>query len=73
MEKLIIGSALFLAIVTLGLILYLSTGVKRLIGKQDLMILPKITGFFVSAIAAQIIFTGIQNCQEMFKLSTIHF
>ena len=61
MENLIIGSALFLAVATVGLILYLSTGVKRLIGEQGLMILPKITGLFVSAIAAQIIFTGIQN------------
>jgi multiple antibiotic resistance protein len=61
MEKLIIGIALFLAVLSVGSILYLSTSVKRLIGEQGLMILPKITGLFVSAIAAQIIFTGIQN------------
>lgn len=61
MEKLIVGAALFLAIATLGVILYLSAVVKRLIGEQGLVILPKITGLFVSAIAAQIIFTGIQN------------
>lgn len=61
MEKLIIGAALFLAVVTVGLILYLSAFMKRLIGAQGLVILPKITGLFVSAIAAQIIFTGIQN------------
>jgi len=60
-EKLIIGAALFFAVVTVGVILYLSSGVKRLIGEQGLMILPKVTGLFVSAIAAQIIFTGIQN------------
>ena len=60
-EKLIIGAALFLAVVSMGIILYLSTVMKRLIGKQGLVILPKITGLFVSAIAAQIIFTGIQN------------
>lgn len=60
-EKFIIGAALFLAVVTMGLILYLSASVKRLIGKQGLIILPKVTGLFVSAIAAQIIFTGIQN------------
>lgn len=60
-EKLIIGIALFLAVVSVGVILYLSTGVKRLIGEQGLIILPKITGLFVSAIAAQMIFTGIQN------------
>ncbi len=61
MEKIIIGGALFLAVVTLGIMLYLSAIVKRLIGEQGLVLLPKITGLFVSAIAAQIIFTGIQN------------
>ena len=61
MEKIIIGAAIFLAVMTVGLILYLSSSVKRLIGEQGLVILPKITGLFVSAIAAQIIFTGIQN------------
>ena len=61
MEKLIIGAALFFAVVTLGIILYLSSSMKRLIGEQGLVILPKITGLFVSAIAAQIIFTGVQN------------
>ncbi len=61
MEKFTIGAALFFAVVSVGIILYLSTSVKRLIGKQGLEILPKITGLFVSAIAAQIIFTGIQN------------
>ena len=60
-EKLIIGTALFLAVVSVGVILYLSSSVKRLIGEQGLVILPKVTGLFVSAIAAQIIFTGIQN------------
>ncbi|MFT5701457.1 MAG: multiple antibiotic resistance protein [Desulforhopalus sp.] len=60
-EKLVIGAALFLAVMTVGIILYLSTSMKRLLGEQGLVILPKITGLFVSAIAAQIIFTGIQN------------
>lgn len=61
MEKTIISAAIFLAVLTVGGILYLSSSVKRLIGEQGLVILPKITGLFVSAIAAQIIFTGIQN------------
>ncbi|TKB10048.1 MarC family protein [Desulforhopalus sp. IMCC35007] len=60
-EKLIIGIAVFLAVISVGIILYLSSSVKRLIGEQGLVILPKITGLFVSAIAAQIIFTGVQN------------
>ncbi len=61
MDKIIIGAALFCAVVTVGIILYLSTIMQRLIGEQGLVILPKITGLFVSAIAAQIIFTGIHN------------
>lgn len=60
-ERSIIGLALLLAVLSVGLILYLSSSIKRMIGKQGLVILPKITGLFVSAIAAQIIFTGIQN------------
>jgi len=61
MDKLVISAALFLAVVSLGIILYLSTSMRRLIGRQGLVILPKVTGLFVAAIAAQIIFTGIQN------------
>jgi multiple antibiotic resistance protein len=60
-ERLIIGAALFLAVISVGIILYLSTGIKRLLGEEGLIIIPKITGLFVSAIAAQVIFTGIQN------------
>jgi len=60
-DKCIISIAILCAVLSVGLILYLSSSVKRLIGKQGLIIMPKITGLFVSAIAAQIIFTGIQN------------
>jgi multiple antibiotic resistance protein len=34
---------------------------ERLIGQQGLNILTKLTGLFVSAIAAQIFFTGLKN------------
>lgn len=64
-EKVIIGMAILLAVLSVGIILYLSSSVKRLIGAQGLVILPKITGLFVSAIAAQIIFTGIQNFLQL--------
>jgi multiple antibiotic resistance protein len=60
-EEIIIGIAVFLAVISVGVMLYLSSSVKRLIGEQGLVIMPKITGLFVSAIAAQIIFTGVQN------------
>ena len=65
MEKVNIGLALCLAVLTLGGLLYVSASVKKLIGKQGLIILPKITGLFVSAIGAQIIFTGIKNFLEL--------
>lgn len=64
-ERLIIGAALFLAVISLGIILYLSSGIKRLLGEEGLVIIPKITGLFVSAIAAQVIFTGIQNFLQL--------
>jgi len=60
-KKFVIGVALFIAVVTVGIILYLATSFKRLIDRQGLVILPKLTGLFVSAIAAWIIFTEIQN------------
>jgi len=38
-----------------------STPVKNLIGLNGLIILEKLTGLILSALAAQIIFTGICN------------
>jgi multiple antibiotic resistance protein len=34
---------------------------ERYLGQQGLIILTKLTGLFVSAIAAQIFFTGLKN------------
>ncbi|KHF24525.1 MarC family integral membrane protein [Solemya velum gill symbiont] len=42
-------------------ILLLEGKVERIIGQDGLVILTKLTGLFVAAIAAQIIFTGIKN------------
>lgn len=53
--------ALSLSVCTIGLMLYLSTHIEKLIGKQGLLVISKITGLFVSAISAQIMFTGIKN------------
>lgn len=60
-EKMIALTALLCAILSVGAILLLAGKVERLIGKQGLVILTKLTGLFVAAIAAQIIFTGIRN------------
>lgn len=56
-----ISFALFGAVLTLVLILFMSSPLVQIIGQQGLNILPKITGLFVSAIASQIVFSGIQG------------
>lgn len=56
-----IAFALFGAVLTLVLILFMSSSLVQIIGQQGLNILPKITGLFVSAIASQIVFSGIQG------------
>ncbi len=53
--------ALLCAIVSIGSILYLSSHIERVIGTSGLIILSKVTGLILSALAAQIIFTGIKH------------
>lgn len=53
--------SLLAAVISLAGILLLSNTLQHLIGEQGLEIIPKITGLFVSAIGAQIIFSGIQG------------
>lgn len=52
--------ALALAIISLGLILFLSAGIERVVKKQGIVVLSKITGLILSALAAQLIMTGIK-------------
>ncbi len=52
---------LFCAVVLIGFMLYSSTLIENVLGKQGLTILSKITGIFIAAISAQLIFTGIKN------------
>jgi len=60
--KVTLGSiALVCAVCTIGLMLYLSSNIEKVIGKQGLLVISKVTGLFVSAISAQIMFTGINN------------
>lgn len=53
--------ALLFAIGSVGIMLYLSSKIETLIGTSGLIILSKVTGLILSALAAQIIFTGIKN------------
>lgn len=49
------------AIVAVGVILLSSSFIERLIGRQGIKVLSKLTGLILAGIAAQIIFTGIKN------------
>ena len=53
--------AVGLAIATLGGLLLVATKVEELVGKSQLRIISKITGLFLAAMSAQMIFTGIRN------------
>jgi multiple antibiotic resistance protein len=60
-NRLLVSGALLLAVCTVGALLYISGKIERVIGNKGLTILTKLTGLFVSAIAAQLIFTGLRN------------
>lgn len=60
-EKITASLALLCAILLVGGLLFAAGRLERLIGQQGLTILTKLTGLFVSAIAAQIFFTGLKN------------
>lgn len=60
-ERVLACASLTAAICTVGILLLAAGGVERVIGKQGITILTKLTGLFVASIAAQIIFTGIRN------------
>lgn len=47
--------------VTVGVMLLIGTYIEQAVGKKNLRIISKITGLILSALAAQMIFTGIRN------------
>ncbi|MFT7003234.1 MAG: multiple antibiotic resistance protein [Sulfurimonas sp.] len=57
--------ALICAILLIGLMLFLSSSINKFIGKQGLLIISKITGLFLAALSAQIVFSGIKNFLEI--------
>lgn len=61
MDRLMGYAGLLAAIGTLGVLLYVSAAIQKLIGNTGLSILSKITGLILSALAAQIVFTGIKG------------
>ncbi|WP_020677718.1 MarC family protein [Geopsychrobacter electrodiphilus] len=60
-DKIVASAALLAAILSVGGLLLVSGRLEKVIGQQGLVILTKLTGLFVSAIAAQIFFTGVKN------------
>ncbi|TEW51811.1 MarC family protein [Psychromonas algicola] len=60
-DFLMIGGSLIAAVASLMAVLLFSNKIQRILGQEGLEILPKITGLFVSAIGAQIVFSGING------------
>ncbi len=60
-HKLLALAAIFLACLTVGVTLYLSDKIEKVLGEQGLMIVSRLMGLFVCALAAQIIMTGVRG------------
>ena len=57
--------ALISAVLVIGFMLYSSSIFERIMGKQGLLVISKITGLILAALSAQIVFTGIKNFLEL--------
>ena len=60
-EKVVAGSAVFLAVVMISVFLFLAMPISRILGQKGLHMMMKLTGLILTAIAAQIIFTGVNG------------
>jgi len=61
-SSMLVGSlSLVSAVVLIGIMLYSASFIENIIGKQGLLVISKITGLFLAALSAQIVFTGIKN------------
>jgi multiple antibiotic resistance protein len=59
--KITASFGLLCAILAVGCLLIVAGRLEKFLGQQGLTILTKLTGLFISAIAAQIFFTGLKN------------
>jgi multiple antibiotic resistance protein len=59
--RLVSLAGITLASMTIGLMLFFSDRINRVLGHMGLQIVSRLTGLFVCALAAQIIFTGIRS------------
>lgn len=60
-DKLLGAAALLAACCCVGVLLFSASAIKKIIGRMGLAMLTKITGLVLSALAAQIVFTGVRN------------
>ena len=60
-DKLIAMLAIAIACVTVGVTLYLSDKIEKILGDDGLQIVSRLMGLFVCALAAQIIMTGVRG------------
>lgn len=60
-ERIVICLGIATAVGIIGVFLYLSDQLERMLKRNGIQILSKITGLMLAALAAQIIFTGIKN------------
>jgi multiple antibiotic resistance protein len=61
LQRIMSSAALAAAVVCVGAILLLSQVIERVLGRYGISILTKITGLILSALAAQIVFTGVKG------------
>ena len=60
-EKVVAGSAILLAVLLISLFLFLAMPIARILGQKGLQMMMKLTGLILTAIAAQIIFSGVEG------------
>ena len=58
-ERIVAASAILAAVVLISVFLLLAVPIGRLLGQKGLQMMMKLTGLILTAIAAQIIFTGV--------------
>ena len=64
-ERLISIGAFICASLSVGLMLLTANTIERVVGRLGLTILSKITGLILSALSAQIVFTGIRGMLDL--------
>ena len=60
-ERIVAASAILAAVVLISVFLFLAMPIGRLLGQKGLQMMMKLTGLILTAIAAQIIFTGVDT------------